>query len=409
MKNIHITLLILLTFVLGCKDLAPNAEEFPVIITNQPIEVDESGATFQGKILTNGTLPTTSFGFVWGVKDQIVESSNKIVLNEKPASDVFSIRIDHALAKNVKYKIRAFATTENLTVYGNSIDFLSAGSSQNGWEILDSMAINDNGFIAFNFSSSDYGYLLYHSKMVRFDPSTLQLSNSSNFPASGGDFTNFTAIKSGNDQYVLSALANWLYRLSNEKWYQQAAIPFDYWLFNGRYQGLAVNNQIYCLSSYKSYLYDPATDTWQQKATLPAGNFVSVAGTTLNGKAYVITSDNNLWEYNPDLNNWRIITKFPGILGDKFVSFSYHNQLYFGISTVRQISNLMVDNHLWAYDVAGDKWTKKEDFPSNHAYGGLYYFFLKDNLYIGHENMGVWNTYTLWKYDPSKNTGVSIN
>lgn len=401
MKNIYILLLPLI-FIFGCKDAEPDAREFPIILTNSPTDVDETGATFQGRLISEGKLPTTSYGFVWGIKDQTVEIANRISIDENPGATKFAIRIDHALAKDVEYKIRAFATSENTTVYGNTISFISKGSTQNGWTILNSNAKNIYGYVAYSFSDGEFGYRLNHTKMVRFDPSTYQISDYTDFPASGGDFTNYTVVGLGRDQYFFSSLSNWLYRLSNGKWNTQSGIPFPYWEFGYYYQGLSANNKIYILSSYESYMYDPNSDTWEHKARLPIEGGYSNAGTTLNGKAYVITSDKNLWEYDPVTDKWSLKSQYPGILGDRLVSFSYNSKLYFGISTTRKEANMLVDKRLWSLDLASNKWIMVEEFPADHDYGGLFYFFIKDNLYVGMENSGNSYNYTLWKYDPSK-------
>jgi hypothetical protein len=52
--------------------------------------------------------------------------------------------------------------------------------------------------------------------------------------------------------------------------------------------------------------------------------------------------------------------------------------------------------------LASNKWVIKEELPIDHTYGALFYFFLKNNLYVGMGNSGIGFNYTLWKYDPSK-------
>lgn len=400
MKYTTLYLLILLTIMFGCKDAEPDAREFPIILTGTPKDIDETGATFQGKLIQEGKIPATSYGFVWGIKDQMVESSNKIILKENPASNSFSIRIDHALAKDVEYKIRAFATSGDITVYGNSISFTSKGSANNGWTIIDSIVNIGNPF--YSCSDTEYGYLIYpSSKAVRFDPSTNIFSGIEDFPNMIYSLQ-FMSVASGTIQYLMYTNYSYLYKLAAGKWSIQSRIPFQSWLFAGYYQGLSVNNKIFILSSYKSYMYDPTTDVWQPMARLPIEGGSSNGGTTLNGRAYVITSDNNLWEYDPAADKWTIKTQYPGNLGDRLAAFSYNGKLYFGISSVSQQSTQLVDRRLWSYDLASNKWLMKEEFPTGHTYGSLFYFFLKDNLYVGMENGSTNSTYTLWKYDPSK-------
>ena len=400
MKYTFLYLFSLLVFIYGCKDVVPDAREFPIILTNSPTNVDETGATFQGELITEGKQPATTYGFVWGIKDQMVESANKIVLDRNPSSNSFSIRIDHALAKDVEYKIRAFAISGSVTVYGNTISFISKGSSQNGWSIVNS-AINIAGPI-YSCSDNEYGYVLYpSSKMERFDPVTNKFSGIADLPFRIYDNDKFSSVVSNNILYFIMN-GGGLIKFVDGKWITQAHFSFEYQFFSGYYQSLSANSKIFILSSYESFMYDPNSDTWQRKAKLPIEGGYSTAGTTLNGKAYVITSDKNLWEYNPENDQWTKKTQYPGTLGDRLVAFSFTDELYFGISSVYTGSTQLVDNRLWSYNLASNKWTTMEEFPADHVYGGIFSFFLKDNLYVGMENSGLIYNYTLWKYDPSK-------
>lgn len=402
MKYSSLYLLLLLNFIFGCKDMLPDTKEFPIIFTSVPKDVDETGATFQGQLILEGKIPATSFGFVWGIKDQMVESSNKIILDEIPASNSFAIRIDHALAKDVEYKIRAFATSGNITVYGNSINFISKGSSNNGWSIIDSIA--NFGKPIYSCSDTEYGYVIYpSSKMARYDPATNKFSDAPDFPDNIYSYPKITSVASGINQFFMYNNSNYFYKLTDGKWNVQSMIPFQSWLFNGYYQSLSVNNKIYILSSYKSFMYDPTTDVWQPKARLPIEVGSSTGGTTLNGKAYVITSDKDLWEYDSTTDKWTIKTQYPGLLGDRLMAFSYNEKLYFGLGSVSQEVTRLVDSRLFSYDLVLNKWLILEEFPSDHINGSLFYFFLKDNLYFCMENSSSDYTSTLWKYDPSKN------
>jgi hypothetical protein len=403
MKRIYLILLLPLMFISGCKDAVPDAREFPIIVTNSPIEVDETGATFQGELVTEGKVPATYFGFVWGINDQIVESSNRIILNENPASGKFSIRIDHSLAKDVEYKIRAFATSGDITVYGNTVSFISKGSNQNGWMVVNPSANISTPF--YSCSDNESGYIIYQSsKMDRFDPTTEKFLSTANYPFIIYDNDNVTSAVSGNVLYFLINGSN-LYKFANGVWSPISRFNSQFQqLFRGYYQSLSVDNKIYFLSSQESFAYDLNSDTWQTKARLPIETGISTAGTTINGKAYVVTSDKNLWEYDPATDKWVIKTQYPGNLGDRLATFSYNGKLYFGISYLRQqTSMLLVDKRLWIYNLGSNNWNTVEEFPTDHTYGGLFYFFLKNNLYVGMGNKGVSNSYTLWKYDPSKN------
>jgi hypothetical protein len=105
-------------FFIGCEDKEPIIRDYPIIITLAPAEIDSTGATFQGKIAMHGLVPTTSYGFLWNTTDPLINNSPKVIVGENINESAFKIRVDTALVKGLKYKIRTFATYENKVVYG---------------------------------------------------------------------------------------------------------------------------------------------------------------------------------------------------------------------------------------------------------------------------------------------------
>lgn len=397
--------LLLLILPLGCKDVLPEAKDFPVIITNSPKDIDETGATFQGELIIEGEVSTTSYGFVWGINDPTFENDKSIVLDENLSSTNFSFRIDRDLIADMAYKVRAFAKYGSKIVYGNLITFTSKGSRKNGWSRIESN-LTYNGEITYGCSNSNFGYVLFGiSGMYQFDPETNKFSIIPSYPIKGKTTTKFTTVTSGENLYVFSNISASLYTFNNTKWEIVSSIPFQYWAYSYYdIHGFSLGNKIYILN----YVYDTKTTTWQEIENSPLASILG--GTTLDGNAYILTSDKTVWNYEEATGKWFALTKFPGITYESMISFIYNKKIYFGFKKSIETDNISaIDKSLWSFDLESKKWEKKEDFPSDSSQGQTFYFYLKNNLYVGYSDYKESSPWKIWKYDPSKNEGLTKN
>jgi len=407
MKNKLLLISLCILFFTGCEDKKPDQREFPIIRTLTPTHVDASGATFCGELIQEGNTQTTSFGFIWSDVEPDINESNKIILGEVITSGTFEIRIDSAFVKGVEYKIKAFATYSDKTVYGNTISIFSKGCSKSSWSLeLRRFPLKVINCSSYGNADNEYGYISFaDSRNFIYDPVKNEISGTVKFPIETHSL--YTSVIINKIQYFFTYLNTNLYKLENGAWSVQSIIPFNYGNFNGYYLGFAVSGKLYILSSYRSYMYDPDTDIWQSKAILSSGPGASSGGTVLNNKAYIITGGKAIWEYDINTDSWVYKTSFPGniVSSGLVVSFSYNDKIYFGLSYTRFSDNLHslsnMDRRLWSYDPVSNKWNILEGFPVTLSTGGLFYFFLKDNLYVGYHDMaGICD---IWKFDPSLN------
>lgn len=115
--------------LLGCEDDADFTQKnYPIIQTHEVTEVDKFGAVFNGEFLKQGIDKTINHGFVWSRTPNPTLGNFRIYLGSEVQSMV-SVKVTFDLVDNVKYYVRAYATTMNDTVYGNSVQFKSLGSS----------------------------------------------------------------------------------------------------------------------------------------------------------------------------------------------------------------------------------------------------------------------------------------
>ena len=131
MKSLS-NILIIITYIwllLGCSENEFTSRNYPRLNTLDVSNISENGATFNARILYRGDFKIVNYGFVWsgGVNPKI-EWDDKVVYSENYQSDTFSSEIFSALKDGGYYRVRAFIETEDYTVYGENVTFISLGS-----------------------------------------------------------------------------------------------------------------------------------------------------------------------------------------------------------------------------------------------------------------------------------------
>lgn len=387
-------------FLYSCENELPDAREFTIIRTLDVVEIDSTGATFQGELVKKGTIPITSYGFVWDTKDPNINNSNKVILGVDLNISTFNVRIDSSLVKGLEYNVRTFATYgDNKIVYGNIIKLVSKGSTKSAWSLEIKDIKLERWVASYGCSNNETGYIIFqNSKVYSFNPGKNEISKSANFPLSGNIFTRFTSVSIGNILYLFSDINRNLYKLQAGSWTQQSNVPVNYGNFVVHCYGFAVSDSIFILSPYLSFMYQVNSNLWQIKASLPSGPIRG--GTNINNKAYVMTLDKSLWVYDTNSDTWITKTKYPGILHNKIISFSFNGKLYFGLSHHDHNENSnWFDRKLWIYNPVLNTWSSTQDFPMDLSFADLFFFSINGKLYIGYENN---ETYNIWKFDPSK-------
>lgn len=398
--------LLLFILPLGCKDALPEAKEFPVIITCSPNDVDKTGATFQGELIIEGDVSTTSYGFVWGINDPTLENDKSIILDKSLSSNNFSFRIDRDLIADMAYKVRAFAKYGSKIVYGNLITFTSKGSRKNGWSRIESN-LTYTGEPTYGCSNSDFGYVLFGiSGMYQFDPATNKFSTVQSYPKKGNIYTRFTMVNAGKIIYTFSNISANLYAFDNGVWEIKSPIPSEYWRYSISHLGFSANNKGYILNSSESYMFDLNSNIWQKITDIPEEYGSLKGGTSIDGIAYLLTSKKHIVKYEASTDSWSILTTYPGIPYPDIISFTYNRKIYFGLTSGEVDDISKINKSLWSFDLESKKWEKMEDFPSDYSKGYMFYFYLKDNLYVGYSDYKDFSQYKIWKYDPSKNDGL---
>lgn len=91
------------------------------------------------------------------------------------------------------------------------------------------------------------------------------------------------------------------------------------------------------------WMYDPETDSWTEKRHIVDrtdedfdDEYTSITGSggvafSLDHKAFLVTTANNVWEYNPQADLWEKRTSFEGAARSEFVAFTVNNQGFVAI------------------------------------------------------------------------------
>lgn len=124
-KTVYVALFILLSW--QCREHEFPAQEYPGIETVSAID-GGSGALLRGKLSREGKQPVIDHGFIYSLhEDPHVHASQKISLGALDGGRVFEARVHSVLYPDTTYYVKAFAATEQLTVYGSVVSFRSAG------------------------------------------------------------------------------------------------------------------------------------------------------------------------------------------------------------------------------------------------------------------------------------------
>ena len=102
--------------------------DFPIVQTGEITEIYNTGVTFYGKLISEGSSSIDNYGFVWDTKENPeIETSYSISLGKSPGT-IFSYNVTSALVVGVKYYVRAYVSDLTHVVYGKTVSFVSLGS-----------------------------------------------------------------------------------------------------------------------------------------------------------------------------------------------------------------------------------------------------------------------------------------
>lgn len=128
MKNSTVIAVIIFSIVGGCSKEEVTPRTFPRVNTIEATNITSGGATFKAEI-TFASVPMLDHGFLWS--DYVLPlfyNSDKISLGSKTGTGTFEAICDRSLQEGKTYYLRAYAISEDHTVFGKIVPFVSLGS-----------------------------------------------------------------------------------------------------------------------------------------------------------------------------------------------------------------------------------------------------------------------------------------
>jgi hypothetical protein len=203
MKNnicilLYITVLIVSNLTISCKKNEQKQEQLPALTTIIASEITQTTAICGGDVSSDGGVSVISRGVCWSLTTNPTTSNNKTTDGSGTGAFLSSVT---GLIGSTTYFVRAYATNNTGTSYGNEISFTTTNTIIpefniskviDGKEIRSISKTNDGGYIGVVFSE-DY-------EVLKFD-SAFNLTWDKTYGGSKGDYIE-SIIQSNDGGYI---------------------------------------------------------------------------------------------------------------------------------------------------------------------------------------------------------------
>ena len=187
----------------------------------------------------------------------------------------------------------------------------------------------------------------------------------------------------------------WQYSPENNSWTKKKYLPIDYALIDA--VSFVIDGKGYvatggprgrCMSLKELYEYDPETDNWTKKNNFPGEERTLAFAFTLNGKGYVGGGKNyahktysDFWEYDPVTDRWTQKNNFP-VKIESAKSIVINGKVYVGFGGYYPKGNILYLSDLWEYNPEKDSWKTTLKFIGNPRVSN-FLFSIRNKGYIG--------------------------
>jgi hypothetical protein len=433
-------IIILLLLLSGCeKDATIQTKEYPLVLTKEISEINKTGATFAGKILQNGSVDITDFGFTWTDGQSVFKTS--LINNGIP--EEFKYRISSDLKVGSTYSVQAYLQTKKNLVLGNKVQFKSLGN--NGPVITDfypktgvdgSMVtivgkyfsrISSNNKV---FVNNIEGQIIYSSNdsikfktpqmaffgntkiSVKVDTKTgisdllfniigPTINSISSITGLSGNYLTLTGRNfTKNDTVIKVSFGTYPAQVINSSDSQvKVVVPAaTYSLLSETSVVLKLENGLKTTTYKDRFLIGKS---WESKQATPFDWSWRYSAFTYNEKGYILElNTKQFYEYNSLANQWNLFPSsiFPGernegslyiVEGDKLFKLGGHNYLDSALG------------EFWEFSFNDKSWNRKTDLPFKIR--DAVYLNLKNQLYI------VTDEGQVWKCDLINETYIRLN
>jgi N-acetylneuraminic acid mutarotase len=432
----------------------------PMLTTENVLKATQTSAVSGGNVTNDGGSEVTARGVCWGTTQNPTISSSKTT--DGTGTGAFTSNIT-GLTANAFYYIRAYATNNEGTSYGNEVAFNTNPVALATLTTTSVSSITTTSAISGGEISSDGGGTITTSGIFWSTSQNPTIADNKTTDGSvTGSFTsNLAALNPGTTYFVRAYAVNnagvaygiqlrFTTSIEQSIETQKADFPggvrsiaASFSIGTKVYIGLGSNANDFWGSNAKDFWeWDQATNAWTRKADYPGNSSGAAVSFSIGTKGYIgtgaiyNTSDftNEFWEYDPATNSWTqkaslpttpgrasavgfsIGTKgyigiggkpstgaadFGGYIRFGAVGFSIGNKGYIGTGSSDQGN---YTREFWEWDQTTNVWTKKSDFGGD-ARAGAVGFAIGEKGYIGTGYAGVPPGYKdFWEWNQATNT-----
>lgn len=148
-----------------------------------------------------------------------------------------------------------------------------------------------------------------------------------------------------------------------------------------------------------AYKFEPVGNTWTGITDFAGGERSFASAFSMGTRGFVVGGNdgsfqNDLWEYNINLDSWIGKQPFPGIARIKSVAFTIGTIAYYGTGDIGADTP---SKDFWEYNIIANNWTQLADFPGVPRMGAVS-AASGTNGYIGFGNDGTFLV-DFWKFN----------
>lgn len=214
----------------------------------------------------------------------------------------------------------------------------------------------------------------------------------------------------------------WRYDALTDSWTQVADLPgtvrrdaVAFALNDFGYVTTGLNadesNEVGAMKLSDMWKYDPTANSWSVVASYPGNSGQGVyfaAAFVVEGYAYVVggkwgpnSYSNELFRYDPVLDQWTALAAFPGGVRYQLSAFGIGDKGYVGLGTDQDLYR----NDWWEYKPSTNTWAPRADLPASERANAATFTIDDRGFVCTGSNGGVLGD--LWEYNPYSNTWIS--
>lgn len=386
----------------------------PAVTTDTVSSITNNAAMCGGNITSDGGAAVIARGVCWSTSQNPTIDSNKTTDGSGTGSFVSNIG---GLMTNTTYFVRAYATNNSGTGYGENVTFKTKTNTISNWqqckplpEAMIPAVVTVNGKIYAIKVRADY--LNEASSMYEYDPIADSWTKKG---AMNTIRTDFELVESNGRIYAIGGLTNnnittsavEEFDISNGVWIIRNSLPAP-----RVYMGVVVvQGKFYAVGGVKRdavqdsscnsvFEYNPTLNSWVSKSTMQKGR-AGGAVVSLENKIYAIGGYNyynntgSMEEYDVLSNSWQKIINFNNGNDGQCQALVVNNKIY----------TMLTDNmaHIAEYDPGTNNWIEKTTLLSPVM--DFCKIVVNGQIYIvgGHPTANLSYSTAVIKYNPATN------